>query len=62
MVSLRLVDASCEMWERLCRDILCLIRWVGFKHAVGPSGVGERPRTETREGTHVGGGRVANRG
>ena len=49
MVSSRLVDASCEVGEGLCRDILCLVRWVGVRHAVGPSGVGERPRTETRE-------------
>jgi hypothetical protein len=59
MVSPRLVDVSCEVWEGLCRDILCLVQWVGIKHAVGPSGVGERPRTEMREGTCVGSGRVA---
>jgi hypothetical protein len=68
MVSSRLVDASCELGEGLCQDILCLVRWVGFKHAVGPSGVGECPRTETREGCMrrgtgriVGGHRVATR-
>jgi len=38
MVSSRLVDASCEVGEGLCRDILCLVRWVGVRHAVGPSG------------------------
>jgi hypothetical protein len=50
MVSSRLVDASCEVGKGLCWDILCLIRWVGIRHTVGLSGVGERPRTETREG------------
>jgi hypothetical protein len=50
MVSSRLVDASCEVGEGLCRDILCLVQRVGVRHTVGPSGVGERPRTETREG------------
>jgi hypothetical protein len=59
MVSSRLVDVSCEVGEGLCRDILCLVRRVGVRHAVGPSGVGERPRTETREGrTCRGTGRI----
>jgi hypothetical protein len=49
MVSSQLVDASCEVGKGLCRDILCLVRRVGVRHAVGPSSVGERPRTETRE-------------
>jgi hypothetical protein len=49
MVSSRLVDVSCEVGEGLCQDILCLLRWVGVKHAVGLSSVGERLRTETRE-------------
>ncbi|KAJ7803368.1 hypothetical protein B0H14DRAFT_3487414 [Mycena olivaceomarginata] len=34
MVSSRLVDASCEVGKGLCRDILCLVRWVGVRHAV----------------------------
>jgi hypothetical protein len=50
MVSSRLVDVSCEVGKGLCQDILCLVRWVGVRHAVGPSGVGERPGMETREG------------
>jgi hypothetical protein len=59
MVSSRLVDVSCEVGERLCQDIFCFVRWVGVRHAVGPSGVGERPRTETREGrTLQGTGRI----
>jgi hypothetical protein len=63
MVSSRLVDASCEVGEGLCQDILCLVRWVGVRHAVGPSGVGERPRTEMREGrTRQGTGHIAGGG
>jgi hypothetical protein len=58
MVSSRLVDASCEVGEGLCRDILCLVRWVGVRHAVGPSSVGECPRTETRERRPRAGGPV----
>jgi hypothetical protein len=50
MVSSRLVHVLCDVGERLCRDILCLVRWVGVRHTVGPSGVGERPRMEMREG------------
>jgi hypothetical protein len=46
----RLVDASCEVGEGLCWDILCLVRWVGVRHAVGPSSVGEHLATDTREG------------
>jgi hypothetical protein len=46
VVSPRLVDASCEVGDGLCRDILCLVRWVGIRHTVGPSGVRERPQTE----------------
>jgi hypothetical protein len=49
MVS-RLVDVSFEVGEGLCRDILCLVRWVGVRHAVGLSGVGKRPGMEMREG------------
>jgi hypothetical protein len=34
MVSPRLVDASCEVGDGLCRDILCLIQWVGVRHCL----------------------------
>jgi hypothetical protein len=50
VVSPRLVDVSCEVGDGLCWDTLCLVQWVGVRHAVGPSGVGECPGTETREG------------
>jgi hypothetical protein len=43
VVSPRLVDAFCEVGDRPCQDILCLIRWVGIRHAVGPSGARECP-------------------
>jgi hypothetical protein len=46
----RLVDASCEVGDGLCRDIVRLIRWVGIRHTVGLSGARDRPGTETREG------------
>jgi hypothetical protein len=46
----RLVDVPCEVGDRLCQDILCLVRWVGVRHAVGPSGARECPGMETREG------------
>jgi hypothetical protein len=38
MVSPQLVDVSCKVEDGLCRDILCLVRWVSVRHAVGPSG------------------------
>jgi hypothetical protein len=34
----------------LFQDILCLVRWVGVRHAVGPSGTRDRPGTERRRG------------
>jgi hypothetical protein len=56
----RLVDMSCEVGDGLCQDILCLVRWVGVRYMVGPSGViqslgtekrGSCPRVAPREGT-----------
>jgi hypothetical protein len=47
VVSPWLVDVLCEVGDRLCRDILCLVRWVGIRHVVGLSGARECPRTET---------------
>jgi hypothetical protein len=44
------VDASCEVGDGLCRDILCLVRWVGVRLAVGPSGARDRSETERRGG------------
>jgi hypothetical protein len=32
MVSPQLVNALCEVGDGLCRDILCLVRWVGVRH------------------------------
>jgi hypothetical protein len=46
----RLVDASCEVGDRLCQDILCLVRWVSARHTVGPSGARDRPGMEERGG------------
>jgi hypothetical protein len=46
----RLVDASCEVGDELCQDILCLVRWVGVRHAVGPSSVRDCLGTEKRGG------------
>jgi hypothetical protein len=34
----RLVNVSCEVGHRQCRDILCLVQQVGIRHGVGPSG------------------------
>jgi hypothetical protein len=31
--------------EGLCRDILCLVRWIGVRHAVGPSENGNEGRS-----------------
>jgi hypothetical protein len=45
-----LVDVLCEVGERLCRDILCLVRWVGVRHAVGPSSARDCLGTERRGG------------
>jgi hypothetical protein len=56
MVSPQLVDVSYEVGDGLCWDNLCLVRWVGVRHAVGPSGARERPGTETREGPRAKGG------
>jgi hypothetical protein len=47
---LPLVDASFEVGDRLCRDILCLIRWVGVRYAVGPSSVRDHRGMEKRGG------------
>jgi hypothetical protein len=44
----RLVDVSCEVGDRQCRDILCLIQWVGVRHGVGPSSVRDRLEMENR--------------
>jgi hypothetical protein len=44
----RLVDTSCEVGDGQCRDILCLIRWVGVRHGVGPSGTRDCLGTENR--------------
>jgi hypothetical protein len=45
-----LVDVSCEVRDRLCRDILCLVQWFGVRHGVGPSGARDCPRTENKGG------------
>jgi hypothetical protein len=45
----RLVDALCEVGDGVCEDILCLIRWVGVRHVVGPSSARDCPGTEKRE-------------
>jgi hypothetical protein len=50
MVSPQLVDASCEVGDGLCRDNPSLVRWVGVRHAVGPSGARDRPGMEKRGG------------
>jgi hypothetical protein len=50
-----LVNASCEVGNGLCQDILCLVRWVGVRHAVGPSGARDRPGTERGEPHATGG-------
>jgi hypothetical protein len=44
----RLVDVSCEVGDGPCWDILCLVRWVSIRHAVGPSGVINRLGTNKR--------------
>jgi hypothetical protein len=46
----RLVDTLCEVGDRLCQNILCLVQWVGMRHAVGPSGARDRLGMEKREG------------
>jgi hypothetical protein len=46
----RLVDGSCEVGDRLCWDILCLVRWFGVGHGVGPSGARHRLEMEKRGG------------
>jgi hypothetical protein len=46
----RLVNVSCEVGDGLCQDILCLVRWVSIRHAVGPSSARDRPGTEKRGG------------
>jgi hypothetical protein len=45
-----LVNASCEVGNGWCRDIVCLVRWVGVRHAVGPSGARDCLGTEKRGG------------
>jgi hypothetical protein len=35
----QLVNALCEVGDEQCRDIICLVRRVGVRHGVGPSGV-----------------------
>jgi hypothetical protein len=50
MVSLGLVDLSCEVRDGLCQDILCLIQWVGVRHGVGPPGARDRVETEKKGG------------
>jgi hypothetical protein len=45
-----LVNVSCEVGDGLCRDILCLVRWVSVRHAVGPSGARDCLGTEKRGG------------
>jgi hypothetical protein len=52
MVSSRLVDASCEVGEGLCRDNLCLVRWVGARHRPVWESVREQKRGDVvRQGT-----------
>jgi hypothetical protein len=46
----RLVDASCEVRDGLCRDVLCLIRWVSVRHGIGPPGGRDHLETEKRGG------------
>jgi hypothetical protein len=46
----QLVNVSCEVGDGQCRDILCLVRWVGVRHRVGPSGARDRLETENRGG------------
>jgi hypothetical protein len=47
-----LVNVSCEVGDGLCRDIVCLIRWVGARHAVGPSGAINCLGTDKRSSIH----------
>jgi hypothetical protein len=50
----QLVNTSCEVRNRQCWDILCLVQWVSVRHGVGLSGArdclgtGNRGRLSTR--------------